>query len=559
MGNNSICSCNFKQEENEENIYNSLKNKDNDNTKNVNNKNNKKLSVLSFSSDINNNEDNNNMLYKYSNSNNISNNKQNNSAISISLNEDYINDSGKKANNKNSLKSKLHCNNNTILSLKQSNLFSEYLKTVVNNYNVHQNTIFNKEQFFKICLIQNSFKRYLIRKQVLNKNDKFKNTINSGKYYNLGNEISNVDLLKSRSSLKMYYNNNNNEYDKSNNNNTNKEVNKICNIENNLNICYFKLYDYSIPKTVKDNYNDFDNSNFSNIIRKNKLSFNNNLKFGIQVYNDGAKYVGQFTQLDNNNNNNNNNNSQAISNTVSIKNNYNNYACHGLGMFKHLEGDSYKGEFKNNEANGYGIFNQIQLISYEGEWLNDSQQGIGIEKWEDGSEFIGNFTEGLKNKIGKQIWTDGSMYEGEWTDNNLNGYGIYKFSDGRIYAGMWENNSMHGYGEFCWNDGKKYLGFYENDEKSGFGMYLWRSPLRIYAGFWSRGKRHGLGRYISDTNDKYGIWIDGTRKEWITLNSKEYNTSIKENVTDKSLKYLKILKLDSNKLCDLIINSCNFN
>lgn len=271
-------------------------------------------------------------------------------------------------------------------------------------------------------------------------------------------------------------------------------------------------------------------------------SFKNpSLRFGIKLWKDGAKYVGEFIEESPTP-------SLIKSNVIlDVKDNLFELRAHGIGIFSHYEGDEYKGEFLNDETNGFGIYSHLNGASYEGYWYQDTQNGAGIEYWLDGSTFEGFYKHGNKEGIGIYSWADGSEYMGQWKNNNLEGYGIYKFADGRIYSGQWLENSMHGYGEFKWQDGKKYKGFYEYDQKSGFGMYLWTSPIRIYIGFWKNGKQGGIGRYLYNKGSSWGVWDSG--EKLTKLESREEAYSL---LNSHERKFFILMDMDITKIFELL-------
>lgn len=225
--------------------------------------------------------------------------------------------------------------------------------------------------------------------------------------------------------------------------------------------------------------------------------------FGIQVWLDGAMFIGKFR----------------------------NDTAESFGRYIHKENDVYEGEFTQNVASGYGIYLHSNGNSYEGQWLNDTQNGYGIEIWKDKSMFKGQYIQGKKDGFGEYTWADGSSYMGEWRENLLNGYGIYKFSDKRLFKGEWKNNNMDGYGEFFWNDGKRFKGNYINDKKEDFGIFYWEEPtIKVYIGYWRDGKQNGIGKYISNKYIRWGLWIDGVRSKWYKsredcLNENEVNVT----------------------------------
>lgn len=284
------------------------------------------------------------------------------------------------------------------------------------------------------------------------------------------------------------------------------------------------------------------------------MSPNENESFGIQIWKDGAIYKGMFTKKnvvedspkvkD-----------SGITNKFKLekmeKNEKQIYKADGIGIFRHAEGDIYKGEFSNDETNGFGIYTYSTGATYEGFWKEDNQCGYGIEEWKDGSNFKGIYENGMKQGIGTYNWSDGSTYSGEWDKNDLHGYGIYTFADGRIYMGEWQNNSMHGFGEFFWSDGKKYVGYYVNDKKEGFGMYIWHNPIRLYIGFWLNGKQHGLGKYYSEKNinqtNTWGLYEKGNKSK--IFKTKEEAFKILE---EDQIKFINFLNMDIEKIVKIM-------
>ncbi|EGR28665.1 hypothetical protein IMG5_170870 [Ichthyophthirius multifiliis] len=205
---------------------------------------------------------------------------------------------------------------------------------------------------------------------------------------------------------------------------------------------------------------------------------------GIQIWQDGARYEGQWKEN----------------------------KANGKGKFLHVDGDIFEGEWENNKANGKGTYLHANGAKYDGYWKNDLQEGYGIETWADGSRYEGYYKQAKKDGIGVYIWSDGSKYEGDWFENRITGKGIYTWLDKRRYEGEWLNNNMHGKGIYTWQDGRRYEGEYQYDKKHGFGTYYWVDG-RQYKGFWQYGKQHGKGKYtLPNGESKIGIWEDGKKK-----------------------------------------------
>ncbi|OMJ82628.1 hypothetical protein SteCoe_16608 [Stentor coeruleus] len=208
--------------------------------------------------------------------------------------------------------------------------------------------------------------------------------------------------------------------------------------------------------------------------------------FGIQIWNDGSKYEGEW-RMD---------------------------KANGCGRLIHADGDVYEGRWKDDKAHGYGVYIHTDGARYEGNWENDKQHGQGAETWTDGARYEGSYKNGKKEGRGKFSWADGSMYEGEFYDNNIDGVGVYVWGDGRRYEGQWKANKMHGQGIFSWSDGRSYSGEYFDDKKHGYGVFMWPDG-RKYEGQWANGKQQGKGIYTnSDGTVKEGEWKDGKRIKW---------------------------------------------
>ena len=88
------------------------------------------------------------------------------------------------------------------------------------------------------------------------------------------------------------------------------------------------------------------------------------------------------------------------------------------------------------------------------------------------------------------------------------------------------------------NIGKEY-------KKEGIGKYIWNDG-RIYLGFWKSNKQNGLGKYSNPnaSKDKYGIWVDGKRTQWL---DKE---ELKKESNEYYNEYQQILAFDTNFIDD---------
>ena len=218
--------------------------------------------------------------------------------------------------------------------------------------------------------------------------------------------------------------------------------------------------------------------------------------FGIQINNDGSKYVGLFK----------------------------NGMFDGRGRLILKKGDYYEGEFKENKANGFGKYVNSNGEIYIGNWVNDKQEGEGELILKDGSRYKGHFKNGMKNGKGKIAWNDSSYYEGNFFDNYFDGYGVYMMRNKKNYIGQWKMGQMHGFGIFSCPDGKSYKGYYENDKKHGFGIYSGKNNLR-YEGKFKKGRQYGIGRVTNEKGEKQlGLYLKGKRLK--CLNEKEFKDDV---------------------------------
>ena len=301
-----------------------------------------------------------------------------------------------------------------------------------------------------------------------------------------------------------------------------KTLTKSNNYNNNQNPYQESTFKYNYLGTNHSFHSQTNYQDYSNMPKNKEIVYKSSgTGFGIQIWQDNAKYIGS----------------------------YENDKANGLGIFYHCDGDIYKGEFKDDRAHGYAEYFYLNGAKYEGYWMDDVQNGIGKECWKDNSFFEGNYKNGKKNGIGKYIWADGSFYEGDWLDNNIQGIGIYNFSDGRVYKGEWLNNMMNGFGIFKYSTEKLYYGYFKQDMKEGFGIYLWNSngENKIYLGMWLAGKQHGIGKYFSKKGVKYGKWNQGERIKWFK-NDENYTDLMEEN----EKKYIWLFKLDLKQVFEVI-------
>ena len=295
--------------------------------------------------------------------------------------------------------------------------------------------------------------------------DKFKHS--STFYENRGlsiNEKSDNDKKREISYEEIIRDKNKNEKNKINN-----ENNDITNSFNSNN----KNEDNSGKKEINNNVNNKIQNKITNIIRVNKipnLKSNNNAnpkfsnstisksktynlitksypngtykgyilndkreKSGIMIFNNGAKYEGQWK----------------------------NDKKHGKGVFtsshyfdcKNNVGMKYEGEFKEDKFEGFGITLYTNGDKYEGEWKNNKQYGKGIVTYFNGEKYEGDWSEGMFDGIGTFFLKNGERFEGRFKDNKYNGYGKYFYINGDWLEGIFKNDHPFGNCVLHKNDG----------------------------------------------------------------------------------------------------------
>ena len=295
--------------------------------------------------------------------------------------------------------------------------------------------------------------------------DKFKHS--STFYENRGlsiNEKSDNDKKREISYEEIIRDKNKNEKNKINN-----ENNDITNSFNSNN----KNEDNSGKKEINNNVNNKIQNKITNIIRVNKipnLKSNNNAnpkisnstisksktynlitksypngtykgyilndkreKSGIMIFNNGAKYEGQWK----------------------------NDKKHGKGVFtsshyfdcKNNVGMKYEGEFKEDKFEGFGITLYTNGDKYEGEWKNNKQYGKGIVTYFNGEKYEGDWREGMFDGIGTFFLKNGERFEGRFKDNKYNGYGKYFYINGDWLEGIFKNDHPFGNCVLHKNDG----------------------------------------------------------------------------------------------------------
>ena len=201
--------------------------------------------------------------------------------------------------------------------------------------------------------------------------------------------------------------------------------------------------------------------------RGNKDSEGKKIGFGIILYEDSSKIVGNFYD-------------SKINGWVNFYN-----CC--------LDKSTFAGEYINNFPNGYGIYSRKGLKLEGMNWYKNYINDIGVAIWDEGDIYEGEFKDNLKEGIGMYKWEDGASYMGYFKNNQINGYGCMNFANGNSYIGEFHDGYLSGWGKFIWEDNKCYIGTYKKNKKDGFGIFIWSyQPLIALIGFWEKGQQIGL-------------------------------------------------------------------
>ena len=241
--------------------------------------------------------------------------------------------------------------------------------------------------------------------------------------------------------------------------------------------------------------NDFIKGNF--LLKKIKFKYQGNkdsegkkLGFGILLYEDSSKLMGNFFD-------------SKLNGIVYF------YNCG-------LDNSTYIGEYMNNIPDGYGIYSRQGLKIEGNNWKKNYINNIGIAILDEEEIYEGEFRDSLKEGIGTYRWEDGASYMGYFKDNQINGYGFMNFANGNSYVGEFIQGYLSGWGKFIWEDGKTYVGNYTENKKNGFGIFIWKyEPLIALIGFWEKGKQNGTFVKLANGDSKYYFYHNSKKIEEI--------------------------------------------
>ena len=215
----------------------------------------------------------------------------------------------------------------------------------------------------------------------------------------------------------------NSERNSSNNINVPNSNRNTCHIEENINIKNVDNLNIYLRKTKK-----YPNGTYQGIMLNDKREIK-----GIMIYNNGAKYEGQWRK------------DKKNGKGIFTSSNY--FNC------KNKIGMKYEGEFTDDRFEGYGVVTYTNGDKYEGEWKRSKQYGKGTVTYFDGSKYVGEWKDGSFDGNGIFYLKNGERFEGNFVNNKYNGYGKYFYIDGSYLEGIFRNDHPKGNCLLHKNDG----------------------------------------------------------------------------------------------------------
>ncbi|CAN4099683.1 unnamed protein product [Withania somnifera] len=165
------------------------------------------------------------------------------------------------------------------------------------------------------------------------------------------------------------------------------------------------------------------------------------------------------------------------------------------GVEAYNNGDKYEGEFHQGMFNGSGVYTFSVNGKYEGDWVNGKYDGYGVQIWTvRGNKYRGQYRQGIRNGYGVYTFYSGHSYYGEWRNGQSDGIGVQRCSDGSSYMGEFSRGVKHGHGCYHFRNGDRYAGEYFGDRTHGFGVYHFATG-HCYEGSWHEGRKQGYAMY----------------------------------------------------------------
>ena len=94
-----------------------------------------------------------------------------------------------------------------------------------------------------------------------------------------------------------------------------------------------------------------------------------------------------------------------------------NYHDPCFGVYMWSDGVKYVGDIRRNKKHGNGITNWPDGAKYAGEYRDGNKHGQGIFTFPDGAKYVGEYKDGDKHGQGTMFWADGGVWVGQWRDD----------------------------------------------------------------------------------------------------------------------------------------------
>lgn len=185
---------------------------------------------------------------------------------------------------------------------------------------------------------------------------------------------------------------------------------------------------------------------------------------------------------------------------------------HGFGVQVFESGDKYVGQWEVGAFHGNGVYNYVNGGRHQGEYRAGSAHGQGVYYYANGSIYSGEFEGGQRCGSGEMRNEDGSVYNGAWRGNSPHGEGEIVYPSGDRYCGTWKKGLKHGFGKEWFVGGDVYEGDFLNGLRCGRGTYKCVDDGSTYVGEWQEDVYHGQGiEYYKDGTQHSGMWEKGEK------------------------------------------------
>ena len=101
-----------------------------------------------------------------------------------------------------------------------------------------------------------------------------------------------------------------------------------------------------------------------------------------------------------------------------------------FGVYLWPDGAKYVGEFKEYAKHGKGTTNWPDGAKYVGEYTNGKKHGQGTFTFPNGTKYAGEYKDGIQDGYGTMFWADGGVWVGQWKSDKW--LGGKKYTKGEV-------------------------------------------------------------------------------------------------------------------------------